>query len=194
MKLGLKSLLFGAHQFILHPLYVAAAWTKLYGFPRDWRLWVCFFVHDLGYYQCKDIDGEDGKLHPHLGGNIVQDWYGDDWGFWCAFHSRSLAHSLNEPISRLCVADKLAFCLENKRFYLWRCKLTGELTEYLKNARRSAITRPDRFSPAERDALLEHNASVWFDTVKRLHLEFVAAHKDLATPQPNIPLRERTVT
>ena len=48
MKVGTKSVLFGAHAFWLHPFFVAVAWTRLYGFPWDPRLWVAFFVHDLG--------------------------------------------------------------------------------------------------------------------------------------------------
>src|SRR5437870_4037739 len=47
MSIGTKSVLFGAHCFFLHPLFVALAWTRLYGFPRDWRLYLAFFVHDL---------------------------------------------------------------------------------------------------------------------------------------------------
>jgi hypothetical protein len=33
MKIGTKSVLFGAHCFFLHPWFVAAAWWRLYGFP-----------------------------------------------------------------------------------------------------------------------------------------------------------------
>lgn len=29
MRVGTKSILFGAHQFLLHPLFVAWAWTRL---------------------------------------------------------------------------------------------------------------------------------------------------------------------
>ena len=50
MKIGTRSVLFGAHAFWLHPWFVAAAWWKLYGFPWDPRLWVAFFLHDLGYF------------------------------------------------------------------------------------------------------------------------------------------------
>lgn len=53
MKTGTKSVLFGAHCFFIHPLFVALAWWKLFGFPWDPRLWVAFFVHDLGYWGCE---------------------------------------------------------------------------------------------------------------------------------------------
>lgn len=35
MKIGTKSVLYGAHCFIIHPWFVALAWWKLYGFPWD---------------------------------------------------------------------------------------------------------------------------------------------------------------
>ena len=38
MKVGTRSLLFGSHQFMLHPLFVAIAWRRLYGrWPHGWR-------------------------------------------------------------------------------------------------------------------------------------------------------------
>lgn len=71
MKIGTKSVLFGAHQFLLHPLFVALAWWQLFGFPWDPRLWVAFFVHDLGYWGKPNMDGPEGELHPLLGAKIM---------------------------------------------------------------------------------------------------------------------------
>jgi hypothetical protein len=71
MKIGTKSVLYGAHCFFLHPWFVAAAWWKLYGFPWDPRLWCAFFVHDLGYIGKPNMDGEEGELHPFLGARIM---------------------------------------------------------------------------------------------------------------------------
>jgi hypothetical protein len=67
MKIGTKSVLFGAHQFAIHPWFVALAWWKLYGFPWDPRLWVAFFVHDLGYIGKPNMDGPEGEAHPEFG-------------------------------------------------------------------------------------------------------------------------------
>lgn len=72
MKIGTKSVLFGAHCFFLHPWFVAAAWWKLYGFPFDPRLWVAFFVHDLGYWGKPNMDGIEGERHPYFGAKIMQ--------------------------------------------------------------------------------------------------------------------------
>lgn len=99
MKLGTKSVLFGAHCFFLHPWFVAAAWWQLYGFPFDPRLWVAFFVHDLGYLGKPDMDGEAGETHPFLGAKILG-WLFDgvdlpkpDWN--ASWHARIVGRALN---------------------------------------------------------------------------------------------------
>lgn len=71
MKIGTKSVLYGAHCFFIHPVFVFIAWWKLYGFPWDPRLWVAFFVHDLGYWGKPNMDGEEGETHPELGAIIM---------------------------------------------------------------------------------------------------------------------------
>ncbi len=71
MKIGTKSILFGAHQFMIHPWFVAAAWWKLYGFPWDPRLWVAFFVHDFGYWGSPNMDGPEGEEHVRLGATVM---------------------------------------------------------------------------------------------------------------------------
>lgn len=71
MTIGTKSVLFGAHQFLIHPWFVAWGWWTFYGFPWDPRLWVAFFVHDLGYIGKPNMDGPEGELHPRLGARIM---------------------------------------------------------------------------------------------------------------------------
>src|SRR5258708_5910867 len=84
MTIGTKSILFGAHQFLIHPWFVAAAWWKLYGFPFDPRLWVAFFVHDLGYWGKPNMDGAEGETHVELGANIMSALFdGDREPKWC---------------------------------------------------------------------------------------------------------------
>ena len=68
MKMGTKSLLFGVHQFFIHPLMVLLAWIVLYrSFPGLKEL-VCIFIHDWGYWGKADLKGEEG-CHK----DIVQD-------------------------------------------------------------------------------------------------------------------------
>jgi len=61
MKLGTRSVLFGAHQFFVHPFFVFIAWWKLFGFPYDPRLWLAFILHDMGYVGLPNMDGKEGR-------------------------------------------------------------------------------------------------------------------------------------
>jgi len=132
MKLGTRSVLFGAHQFLLHPIFLAIAWTMLYGFPFDPRLWVSFFVHDLGYIGLPNMDGPEGKLHVERGARIMS-IFGSEWADFARFHSRSYASLHGAAPSRLCAADKLATCIVPARLYLFMVNLTGEIHEYMAN-------------------------------------------------------------
>lgn len=153
MKIGTKSVLFGAHQFLIHPWFVAWAWWKLFGFPFDPRLWVAFFVHDLGYWGKPNMDGPEGEIHPRFGARLMtmlfdgkpkEGWvcgydpYTQDdfligpWGQFCFYHSRFLAKNNDMPCSRLCIADKLAIALEPWWLYLPRVIATGEIKEYMR--------------------------------------------------------------
>ncbi len=129
MTRGTNSLLFGAHQIFVHPLIVAYCWWKLYGFPYDPRLWLCFIVHDWGYFGMPNMDGVYGKWHPGFGGAIVGSIFGQRWGTFCILHSRYIANFLMMPPSKLCYADKLAIRYTPKWMYR-----KSELDEYLNNS------------------------------------------------------------
>lgn len=137
MKIGTKSVLFGAHCFFIHPWFVALAWWKLYGFPFDPRLWVAFFVHDLGYIGKPNMDGPEGELHPYWGAFVMGALFGKKWFEFSLYHSRYLAKKENAQYSRLCVADKLSFALTPRWLYLPAVNATGEIKEYLKNAQKA---------------------------------------------------------
>jgi hypothetical protein len=134
MRLGTKSVLYGAHQFLIHPLFVAWAWTQLYGWPYDPRLWLCFFVHDLGYIGKPNMDGPQGELHPELGGKIMS-LFGSHWRDMSLGHSRFYAALKQISRSPLFYADKLAVTLEPAWLYLWRVRATGEIYEYMAGAK-----------------------------------------------------------
>ena len=115
MKLGTKSVLFGAHCFFIHPLFLALAWWKLYSFPFDPRLWIAFFVHDLGYLGCENMDDDKGEQHPYLGASIMKGFDrsrpdlnrgtapGDLlWHDFTLYHSRFLSKRHDRLPSRLC--------------------------------------------------------------------------------------------
>lgn len=135
MTIGTKSVLFGAHCFAIHPWFVAMAWWRLFGFPSDMRLWVAFFVHDLGYWGKPNMDGSEGEAHVLFGSRLMARLFGADWGDFCLFHSRFWAEQSGRPVSRLAVADKLAVCFEPWWLYLPRVILSGEIHEYMAHSR-----------------------------------------------------------
>jgi hypothetical protein len=164
MKIGTKSLLFGVHQILIHPWFVAWAWWKLYGFPWDPRLWIAFLVHDWGYWGKPNMDGPEGETHVHLGARIMGllfdrpsnykdkgcPFYCSDglssWWAFTAYHSRFHAKHTGSQFSPLCVADKLAIALTPQWLYLIQSNLTGEINEYMKgrDARTPARGRSQR--------------------------------------------------
>lgn len=170
MTRGTKSLLFGIHAFWLHPFLVALAWIRLYGWPRDFRIWVAFFVHDLGYFGKKAMDNPEGETHPEFGAKLMHRWFdkgpdhkcpicdgfvryisGDSIGsysgtcgrcyhqsnYWWDFtlyHSRYYARRNNQPVSRLCYADKLAVMFYPDWLYVLLGWFSGEIFEYMETS------------------------------------------------------------
>ncbi len=197
MRVGTKSILFGAHQFLIHPIIVARAWWILYGFPWDPRLWVAFFVHDLGYLGSRDMDGEEGEAHVFLGAKIMgwlfdrREWRGDwdllprlfnrlcgyrqlgggtncSWYCLSFSHSRFMAKRYGISPSRLCFADKLAIALEPWWLYLPRVKLTGEILEYRSEKRHSSKNWQQPLGSDKE----------WFLACQNWCRKWVAEHKD----------------
>lgn len=130
MRLGTKTILFGAHQALVHTFLVIRAWKHLYSNWPTWRDVICIAVHDLGYWGCKTIDGEDGEKHPEFGARIARHLLGDEYGDLVLLHSRSYCRKLGRHPSRLCYADKLATAICPEKLYLFLARLSGELDEY----------------------------------------------------------------
>jgi hypothetical protein len=179
MRVGTKSLLFGVHCFFIHPLWVALAWWRLYGFPFDPRLWVAFIVNDLGYWGSPEMDGPTGDLHPYRGADIMHRLF-DNWGFkrtadyrwhrFCVTHSRFLSKQLGVQPSRLCMADKLSLGLEPWWLYLPRAWASGELKEYMRSAQPSG--KHGHMN------LQQVTARQWYQSVQRYLVQYVAEHRD----------------
>lgn len=155
MKIGTKSVIFGAHCWFIHPWFVAVAWWRLFGFPRDWQLWMAFFLHDLGYVGKPDMDGDEGECHVEWGAHALGQiaarvaTFGKpdciatriegsknyhEWNRFSLYHSRFYAKRDGAEPSRLCIADKLAVALEPWWLYLPRVIATGEIHEYMARA------------------------------------------------------------
>ena len=183
MTIGTKSVLYGVHCFFIHPWFVAAAWWKLYGFPWDPRLWAAFFVHDIGYWGKPNMDGPEGEKHPFLGARIVGALFGEEWFWFCLLHSRYLAKKLNKQPSRLALADKLAIAIEPSWLYIPRARATGELEEYLANARKANPNRIPNTEMAIAVSVLKRGAEIgdawmWHKGLREYMRLWVAIHSD----------------
>lgn len=182
MRVGTRSVLFGAHAFWLHPWFVARAWWRLYGFPWDPRLWVAFVVHDLGYWGMPDMDGEEGETHPELGARLMarlfdgrvrlspapcdpgttRYLYLGRWGRLCLYHSRFYSQRAGAEPSRLCYADKLASVLTPWWLYLPLARLSGELPEYMREDLHDGGGKYDG-----ENHVLDGGARAWLESVQR---------------------------
>lgn len=174
MNVGTKSLLFGAHQFILHPLFVFAAWWKLFGFPYDPRLWLAFVVHDWGYWGSPNMDGPEGERHTELGAEILS-VFGEKWRYFCLYHSRFAAVRDSRRFSLLCVADKLSIALEPAWLYLPRVKLSGEIKEYMALAKARTTAGEPKYASMK---IATDDEGRWFADVQEYLCRWVAEHRD----------------
>jgi len=197
MRVGTKSILFGAHQFIIHPIFVFIAWWKLYSFPFDPRLWIAFVVHDLGYWGKPNMDGPEGDRHVEFGANAMYNLF--DYPVWawervkdketgvlkllrprkwydlCLYHSRFYAKKDNKPFSKLCVADKLSIVLEPAWLYLPRVRWSGEIDEYMKLAK----SRTEAGEPKYASMKLSTSSQIqWFHDMQGYLGKWIEEHKD----------------
>ncbi len=159
---GRRSILFGVHHFLWHPITVWLAWYSLYGWPT-WRETICIFIHDWGYWSSSNMDGEEGRRHPEVGARIARMLLGDEYGDLVLYHSRHYARLCDQPPSKLCWADKLSILYDPKWFYLVRAIASGEIREYRKNA--------VSWIPVDQPH------SVWFDWIKRKFIKLAEERK-----------------
>lgn len=180
MTKGTKSLLFGIHQFIWHPLTVAMAWRVLYGKWPSWRECVCIAVHDLGYWGCEHMDDGDGLDHPRLGASIALCVLGREYWELAIAHSRHYAARFYLTPSKLCWADKACVMFYPQWLYLGMARLTGELEEY----RMASV--PAGFPQSGSD-------EEWFEWFRLYTLELVAKarHADTLGWRITQPDKER---
>ncbi len=161
MKTGTKSLLFGVHQFILHPIIVARAWLIIY---RKWpRLheWAAIITHDLGYWGSPNMDGPEGERHPE----ITSAWwrrhfgqFGEKVAIEILGHSRYHAGKNNLPLSKLFQPDKLSTALYPQWLYLVLGNLSGEIHEYMGLCRDGKYTDTLKAANTPRQWLIETQA------------------------------------
>lgn len=174
MSIGTRSVLFGAHQFLLHPCFVAWAWWQLFGFPWDPRLWIAFFVHDLGYIGKPNMDGPEGERHVEFGANLMR-VFGVEWKEFSLYHSRFYAKRDRRPVSRLCYADKLAIVLTPAWLYVPMATATGEIDEYMDLARTRTTAGEPKYASMN---TYSNERRQWYANVQEYLRRWVAEHKD----------------
>ena len=175
MKLGTKSLLWGAHAVFLHPFQVGWGWRQLWKFPWDARLWVCFFFHDAGYIDRDQMDGDGSEAHVILGAEIVRSFCGPEYADECYRHSREWCRQTGQPISRLCLADKMAFVLTPWWLYLPMTRLTGELEEYMGRSREKH--RRSGYTNEERELIFDGGQRAWLQGLQSYTRRWVDEHR-----------------
>lgn len=172
LNIGTKSVLYGAHCFIIHPFFVMIAWFKLYGYPLHPAIWLSFFFHDLGYWGKPNMDGEEGETHVELGAKVLGFLFGKKWAYFSRYHSRFYAKKDGVSYSQLCVADKLAITLEPHWLYLPRVNWTGEINEYMAQAKNGD-------GKYKTMALTTESQKEWFNDVCIYLRKWVAEHKEI---------------
>lgn len=160
MRVGTKSLLFGVHQFLYHPLTVALAWKRVYTRWPNWWECVAICCHDLGYWGKRDMDGPDGITHPYDGARYAWRWtefiaknvlrYRQEiaqqlgrkaWAL-CITHSYGYCARVRQsrgglvPFTPgfLAFPDKVCVLYDQRWFYLLRARLSGEIYEFMRHA------------------------------------------------------------
>ncbi len=176
MRVGTKSVIFGVHAILVHPFFVAYAWSRLFGFPWDPRLWLAFVVHDVGYLGKSNMEGPEGQQHVVLGGRIMGWFFGPKWQGFTLCHSRHWAESVGKGYSKLCLADKLAFVLTPARLYIPMARFSGELREYMRVSSERQLG--GRVSNFELSLLKSRDPRVWLEGLKLYTRRWIEQHRD----------------
>ena len=172
MRVGTKSVLFGAHCFLFHWFFVFLGWWRLYGFPWDPRLWIAFVIHDLGYWSLPNMDGPEGESHPVWAANIMGRLFGKKWYYFCLCHSRYWCRKIDKYPSKLCYADKLAIALEPWWLYIPRAWLSGEIHEYMRDSNGSPGAKYNGLHSIQTNSKIE-----WFKTLQKDIRKWVKENK-----------------
>ena len=175
MRVGTKSVIFGVHAILVHPFFVAYAWSRLFGFPWDPRLWLAFLVHDVGYVGKVNMEGSEGQQHVVLGGRIMGWLCGLEWRDFVLGHSRHWAERVGKKYSKLCLADKLAFVLTPAWLYLPMARFSGELREYMRVSGERQLG--GRVSNFELSLIKSRNPQVWLEGLKLYTRRWIEQHR-----------------
>jgi hypothetical protein len=201
LPIGTRSVLAGAHCFFIHPWFVALGWWKLFGFPLDPRLWVAFFVHDLGYWGKPNMDGAEGETHPFLGARVMS-WLFDRtdeprsrhiasdghryyafgrWGAFTLFHSRYLVASVNQSNADRHVLAPVAapsrLCLADKYAIAltpaWLYLPAVTMTGEITEYLAKAHERTDATRSAHHGAYVSDDPATWYAALQAMLVLYI---------------------
>ena len=132
MKLGTKTLLFGTHQFVIHPALMIVAFLKIHKRRPSMSEFLAIVVHDWGYWGCDGIDTGGGENHPYAGARIMERLYGAHGRHLVLGHSTNTCNKNGVGKSSLYLPDKYYFVLLPVFMHWLLARLSGECAEYEK--------------------------------------------------------------
>lgn len=103
--------------------------------------------------------------------------FGSVWEDECLRHSRYWSRRMGLPISRLCLADKMAFALTPAWLYVPMARWTGELREYMMRSRQRQAG--DNSFTSEEEMLVQSEVpEEWLQGLQSYTLRWVDRHRD----------------
>jgi hypothetical protein len=162
MKVGTRSLLYGVHQVIWHPIFVYFSWWWLFGRPSFGEA-IAIVIHDWGYWGKPNMDGPEGDTHPEWAALFFEKRGRPDLADLCRGHSRFWAKKKGVALSKLCYADKLGNAA--MPIWLWSAAAmaTGEYEDYC-TAEKHEVTEED---------VRKKGVSVWFREYRYLVFKII---------------------
>lgn len=130
MKMGTKSLLFGIHNLVIHPLFVLVAFPKIHRRRPTLMETTAIILHDVGYWGKTGIDTPDGKKHPYKGAAIMAFLYGQKGRDLVLGHSKDTAEENSIPLSTLYQPDKYSWAIMPAWLHWILAKASGEWREF----------------------------------------------------------------
>ncbi len=130
MRIGSKTLLWGTHQFVLHPAVMLIAFLKIHRRFPSMAEFLAIWVHDWGYWGLSGLDIDGGENHPYVGARIMERFYGIQGRNLVLGHSATTCRKEGIEKSTLYLPDKYYFILLPPRVHWLLAILSGEHEEY----------------------------------------------------------------
>jgi hypothetical protein len=131
-----------------------------------------------------NMDGPSGEEHVILGARIMGWLFGPVWADECYRHSRYWSRRMGLPVSRLCLADKLAFAITPAWLYLPMARWPGELAEYMERSKERQAG-DQGFTDEELILLSSGRPAAWLSGLQSYTLRWVERYRsEFVTPCP----------